>query len=103
MPAGFGKACSHDSFEVAVKIFSCPEADAEMAERLSAMATHKATWRQIKLRTPASLALQHSYHIVAGVWGYPQKGQKNSSAAEPMSWQAVFTQAVSNSRAIENG
>ncbi|TPL40124.1 hypothetical protein [Mesorhizobium sp. B2-4-6] len=47
-----------------------------MAERLSAMTTHKATWRQIKLRTPASLALLHSYHIVAGVWGYPQKGQK---------------------------
>jgi hypothetical protein len=55
VPAGFGKA---GSFELAVKTFSCPEADAEMAERLSAMTTHKAIWREIKLRTPAYTALR---------------------------------------------
>jgi hypothetical protein len=65
VPAGFARACPHGSFKLAVKIFSCPGADAEVAERLSAMTTHKATGRQIKLRTRATLALQHSYHITS--------------------------------------
>ncbi|RTM01292.1 MAG: hypothetical protein EKK31_21690 [Hyphomicrobiales bacterium] len=76
MLAGFGKACPDGSFELAVKTFSCPEADAEMVERLSAMTTHKAIWRQIKLREPASVALQPFLSHRGGHWGYPQKGQK---------------------------